>query len=475
MIDPAPWHTIDNIQHYAAVWRKMQIGGHHTKEFFTANAELTNAVLSEDGLTLRHNTVEPKQGDTTFGGMPVNDFNKFFIFSIEMQTDVKQNGVYGLNTTDDFHGTYREFHRLPYAEYDGYNRDPAAYQSTWCGINVVTDSGEYWQGQSLHSEDFVLDANGEYVMNVDWKRGSDAYWVLNPDNHDNGRWERIDVQHTLEGLDADIEYTEDKEKIILTGNQNIDEYHTGGAFLNDDVVIVRNCVGLPEGSDGFYTVKVLADGLEFTRLQQSGGNEFVNSSNLYEIREQIATNILNLHVNGKFYLISDENYIYKASRLPPLISGDVYPNFYIRNPVLSYVPPIKSGVIDLNQHIVANQFKLTHTIFQASFGCDMYLINNLAEKGLCVRMDELLQNQGYSSAGILNEKGLAANITIMVEADKRTSMNTRDNFNYDSVGMNNTINYQFVYRDGTPISDEDALAVGRITLHFNYDGFSILN
>jgi hypothetical protein len=47
--------------------------------------------------------------------------------------------------------------------------------------------------------------------------------------------------------------------------------------------------------------------------------------------------------------------------------------------------------------------------------------------------------------------------------------------NYDSIGINNNINYEFVYRDGSPISDEDALAVGRITLHFNYDGFSILN
>jgi hypothetical protein len=197
------------------------------------------------------------------------------------------------------------------------------------------------------------------------------------------------------------------------------------------------------------------------------------------LREQIATNILNIQITlrwqgvfGMYYVVSDENYIYKSSRLPALAQ---IINFYIRNPVLSYVPPIKSGTIDLNQHIVANQFKLTHTLFQASFGCNMYLINNLAEKGLCVRMDELLQNQGYSSAGILNEKGLAANITIMVEADKRTSMNTRDNFHYDSVGMNNTINYQFVYRDGTPLSDEYALAVGRVTLHFNYDGFSILN
>jgi hypothetical protein len=48
-------------------------------------------------------------------------------------------------------------------------------------------------------------------------------------------------------------------------------------------------------------------------------------------------------------------------------------------------------------------------------------------------MDDLLQNQGYSSAGILNEKGLAANITIMVEKDKRTSMNTRDNFHYTTL------------------------------------------
>ena len=172
---------------------------------------------------------------------------------------------------------------------------------------------------------------------------------------------------------------------------------------------------------------------------------------------------------------STEDYVYKATRLPPFISSAQYPNFYIRNPVLSYVPPIKSGRIELNQHIVANQFSLTHTLFQASYGCDRYLINNLAEKGLCVRMDELLQNQGYSSVGILNEKQLPANITIMVECDKRTSMTTRDNLNYDSIGINNTINYQFVYRDGQPISDSDALAVGRITLHFNYDGFSILN
>ena len=53
-------------------------------------------------------------------------------------------------------------------------------------------------------------------MNVDWQRGSNAYWVLNPDNHDDARFQGIDVQHTLEGLNADIEYTmdgtEDKEK-----------------------------------------------------------------------------------------------------------------------------------------------------------------------------------------------------------------------------------------------------------------------
>ena len=165
--------------------------------------------------------------------------------------------------------------------------------------------------------------------------------------------------------------------------------------------------------------------------------------------EFVETNILNLSLvlpfyfgetfigNGNYLMSSTEDYIYKETRLPPYLVSTRFPNFYIRNPISNFSPPIKSGVIDLNQHIVANQFKLTHTIFQASFGCDMYLINNLAEKGLCVRMDELLQNQGYSSAGILNEKRLAANITIMVEADKRTSMNTRDNFHYDSVGMNN--------------------------------------
>jgi hypothetical protein len=243
-MDFAPqWQNIDTngIDYFVVGFRKMCIGGCHIKQFYTANAELTNAALSEDGLILRHNTVEPKQGDDTFGGMKIEDFNKDFVVTIEMQTDVRQNGVYEINTTDDFHGTYREFHRLPYAEYDGHNRDPAAYQSTWCGMNVVTDVGEYWQGQSLHSEDFALDADGESVMNVDWKRGSGAYWVLNPDNNDNGRFYGINVQHTLEGLNADIEYTEDKENIILTGNQNIDEYHTGGEFVNDDVAMVRNC------------------------------------------------------------------------------------------------------------------------------------------------------------------------------------------------------------------------------------------
>jgi hypothetical protein len=228
-------------------------------------------------------------------------------------------------------------------------------------------------------------------------------------------------------------------------------------------------VNLPPGSDGFYTVKLTNEGLELSRL----------------VNESVETNILNLKLfythffqgnaigTSELFMSSTEDYVYKATRLPP--ANAQYPNFYIRNPVLSYVPPIKSGTIDLNQHIVANQFSLTHALFQAAYGCDMYLINKLAEKGLCVRMDELLQNQGYSSVGMLNENQLPANITIMVECDKRTSMTTRDNLNYDSIGINNTINYQFVYRDGQPISDSDALAVGRITLHFNYDGFSILN
>jgi hypothetical protein len=119
----APFWVIDGVQYYITVLEKMQIGGNHVKQFYTANAQLTNAFLSEDGLTLRHNTAEAKQGDNTFGGMKIEDFNKDFVVTIEMQTDVRQNGVYEINTTDDFHGTYREFHRLPYAEYDGYNRD----------------------------------------------------------------------------------------------------------------------------------------------------------------------------------------------------------------------------------------------------------------------------------------------------------------------------------------------------------------
>jgi hypothetical protein len=152
------WQNEDTngIAYFRMGFRKMCIGGYHMKQFYTANAELTNAVLSEDGLTLRHYTAEAKQGDNTFGGMKIEDFNKDFVITIEMQTDVRQNGVYEINTTDDFHGTYREFHRLPYAEYDGYHRDPAAYQSTWCGINVLTDSGEYWWGQSLHFKRFHI-------------------------------------------------------------------------------------------------------------------------------------------------------------------------------------------------------------------------------------------------------------------------------------------------------------------------------
>ena len=91
-----------------------------------------------------------------------------------------------------------------------------------------------------------------------------------------------------------------------------------------------------------------------------------------------------------YFIGSTKNYIYKETRLPPALPIDRFPNYYIRNPA-PYLPPIKSGVIDLNQHIVANQFSLTYTLFQASYGCDRFLINKLAEKGLCVRMDELLQ------------------------------------------------------------------------------------
>ena len=54
---------------------------------------------------------------------------------------------------------------------------------------------------------------------------------------------------------------------------------TGDEFINDQMVIVRNCVGLPEGSDGFYTAKVLTGGIELTRLQKIGSNNFVSSSN----------------------------------------------------------------------------------------------------------------------------------------------------------------------------------------------------
>ena len=64
---PSPFWVIDGVQYYITVLEKMQIGGHHVKQFFTANSELTNAELSEDGITLRHNIVEPKQGDNTFG------------------------------------------------------------------------------------------------------------------------------------------------------------------------------------------------------------------------------------------------------------------------------------------------------------------------------------------------------------------------------------------------------------------------
>ena len=469
VLTPAPFWVIEGIQYYITILEKMQIGGAHVKQFFTANSELTNAELSEDGITLRHNIVEPKQGDNTFGGMPVEDFDKDFVITIELQTDLRQNGVYEINTTNDFHGTYREFRKLPYAEYDGEHRQPNKYNTTWCGINVLTDNGEYWYGQSLHSEDYTADSNGELVMNVDWKRGSDASMVLIHQNYPNMFNEIITLIHRFESLDGDLAYTADRNTISVKGDYS---GHIGKSQLNDgEIAIVKDTIQLPPGSDGFYTVKITNDGFELNRL----------------LGEFVETNILNLSLFVPFYfgetflgnqnylMSSTEAYIYKETRLPPYLDSTRFPNFYIRNPISNFSPPIKSGVIDLNQHIVANQFKLTHTIFQASHGVDISLINNLAEKGLCVRMDELLQNQGYSSAGILNEKRLAANITIMVEADKRTSMNTRDNFHYDSVGINNTINYEFVYRDGSPISDEDALAVGRITLHFNYDGFSILN
>jgi hypothetical protein len=164
-----------------------------------------------------HNKIKSTQSWSTFGGMPVDDFNKDFVIAIETQTDVRQNGVYEYNTTDDFHGTYREFHRLPYAEYDGFHRDPTAYQSTWCGINVLTDSGEYWWGQSLHSRDFTLDEKGECTMNVHWQRGSNASWVLNPDNHKD-MFNDLVLRHIFEALDGELEYTEDKNKIIVKGS-----------------------------------------------------------------------------------------------------------------------------------------------------------------------------------------------------------------------------------------------------------------
>ena len=62
VMTPAPFWVIEGIQYYITVLEKMQIGHNHVKQFFTANSELTNAELSEDGITLRHNIVEPKQG-----------------------------------------------------------------------------------------------------------------------------------------------------------------------------------------------------------------------------------------------------------------------------------------------------------------------------------------------------------------------------------------------------------------------------
>ena len=375
------WEDTKGVEYFRMGFRKMCIGGYHMKQFFTANAELTNAVLSEDGLTLWHNTVEPKQGDDTFGGMKIEDFNKDFVVTIEMQTDVRENGVYEINTTDDFHGTYREFRKLPYAEYDGEHRQPNKYNTTWCGINVLTDNGENWYGQSLHSEDYTADSNGEFVMNVDWKRGSDASMVLIHQNYPNMFNEIITLIHRFESLDGDLAYTADRNTISVKGDYS---GRIGPAELIDgEIAIVRDTIQLPPGSDGFYTVKITNDGFELNRL----------------LGEFVETNILNLSLvlpfyfgetfigNGNYLMSSTEDYIYKETRLPPYLVSTRFPNFYIRNPISNFSPPIKSGVIDLNQHIVANQFKLTHTIFQASFGCDMYLINNLAEKGLCVRMD----------------------------------------------------------------------------------------
>jgi hypothetical protein len=67
----------------------MQISGHHIEDFFTANSELELTVLSEDGLTLRHNKIKGTQSYNTLGGMPVDDFNKDFVIMIEKQVDVK--------------------------------------------------------------------------------------------------------------------------------------------------------------------------------------------------------------------------------------------------------------------------------------------------------------------------------------------------------------------------------------------------
>jgi hypothetical protein len=95
-------------------------------------------------------------------------------------------------------------------------------------------------------------------MNVDWKRGSDAYWVLNPDNHSNV-FNDLTLRHIFEALDGEIECTEDKNKIIVKGNYI---GHYGPELADTDLCIVRSTVNLPPGSDGFYTAKLTNDAVE---------------------------------------------------------------------------------------------------------------------------------------------------------------------------------------------------------------------
>ena len=51
-------------------------------------------------------------------------------------------------------------------------------------------------------------------MNVNWKRGSEASMVLIHKNYPN-MFQDLTLRHMFQALDGELEYTEDKNKIIV--------------------------------------------------------------------------------------------------------------------------------------------------------------------------------------------------------------------------------------------------------------------